>query len=1544
MSTFRLLVLQCLFFIAFTVTSSAQSNSTFSGTLDAEKTFYEYPLLIEQDNTTITADAIATSGDLDTILYLLDSAGNVLSQNDNRVRDDLNAYIQYPSADAGAYTLILARYDLDDGETSGDFSLTITTAPTITELPAYDISPQALSDAGYPTQDPKPSADWTILVYYGGDNNLEGSLIHDLKEFELAGGESDNVRIVAFLDRSPDHSDESGNWATAKIYEVTENLDANKQTINSQELADLGEVDSGDGLTLAQFLTWGIRHYPAQNYVIAFGSHGAGWAGVITDDTDKSIITLPEIDQAFKTVQTEISQPFALVINDACLMSSVEYLSVLSQYALEAYASSEIVVDPALNMTDFTTNLKNTTPDMILIGEELINYYIDIDAMLRQGGEGVYMTNAITNLTTMPSLQEALDNFANLILTDPLRYSPIIGGARNNAYTYTAFSNSSTLIDLGSFMRLVITLSDDNRLVDSAQAVINALQNTVPYGNGGENVRNARILYQNIYFPKKAKDFDNDYFVNSPLTSWGEMLRTYYNTFTPKVWDDAILFHAPAAPNLNIMSYHPATTTSIIDPLWIEMEITGRNFGRAFMTVDRLLPDGTYERIANNQIESVDRDEIGNIIRVNTWVDGVDSGISDWNVTGYSLSDTNQERFVLVANSEDTLSIEGRYRTNPDSEWFDVNVIFPNFTETTVSSVISKNPDSGSSGVITIPAGSEFQVYMALVSDDGQIQLLPDESMTFIWQESNGLSLSVTPAPSGEYQVGFLVETLNGEQTWEAVPITVNNDGLDPHLRGFTSIDAGYTITLDESWANVFQDNTFRYKEFPSLDANQERLRIYYHALSYDSYFGANAITAQTMLDTYGYISTAQETITVNNQEIEIVTYNDGRFTVGVGAYYPAFNGGGLFISVESENANSEPNTLLNRLTPILESLRLFNSNDYFGNRTNVWQIGEFGDVTSETPGARYQIRKDWLQNQYWDKMWLVSVPDSAENPYTSTTFHKIAKVDAVDAVHLRDAILTDAVQPNSTNFTITETRVYYTQLMTWQVALYTLERDDIAIMGRVYAMVRGDNQNYVIWQEAPADIAPDLFTNTFELMVDAFVPAKPLRTYSLSDYGFKLYYPQNFEFFTGNILPDENSTIFTLNATKTLEYWIDFYPNVITLEEALSEWQAFSGYPIVEDPQNVVYNGKEGLRFRFQFESERGLYDGYAFITLSADETHAIAFNPMWVNEPANLPYFEWLMNNNYYGVDVDVESPTVDENAVEYRSNWRIEKYDEIGLEMGVLGMWNTPSIYRQASLREPYLIINSPEYIPAPTTFYLYVILLDEYVDEIPLLTDPQATDVMIDGVTGKQLIVQYDDESWCAYIFFTSENGVTYVIEFFGDTPEQVTAMIDEFVPTVSTFPADLEALKLLMNSTEGYIPTPITDWRVEKLDKIGLEFGVQSSWVIEPINEVFGLNEAYYRAYSPDSLPTTFLIYISDTMDYVSMAENWTEDYSDISIAGVNGKRFTIDWGDGTWSDMVTFTGDNGLTYRLEFWGYNQDLATTLLNDLIPLISTYPIAE
>lgn len=70
----------------------------------------------------LSAEAFAASGDLDTMLYLQDSAGNVLLLNDDRDNSTYNSALGYIAPTAGEYTIIVSNYP----GSSGDYALTLT--------------------------------------------------------------------------------------------------------------------------------------------------------------------------------------------------------------------------------------------------------------------------------------------------------------------------------------------------------------------------------------------------------------------------------------------------------------------------------------------------------------------------------------------------------------------------------------------------------------------------------------------------------------------------------------------------------------------------------------------------------------------------------------------------------------------------------------------------------------------------------------------------------------------------------------------------------------------------------------------------------------------------------------------------------------------------------------------------------------------------------------------------------------------------------------------------------------------------------------------------------------------------------------------------------------------------------------------------------------------------------------------------------------------------------------------------------------------------
>lgn len=170
--------------------------------------------------------------------------------------------------------------------------------------------------------------EWTILVYMNADNNLYRFGLMNTAEMERVGS-SPQVNVVLEMDPEP-----SG-MPTTRYY-ITQNPSAQPGKITSQVLSTHGETDMGDWKHLAEFITWGVKTYPAKHYAVIIWNHGAGWEGVSYDDNPRHGMTIPELSQGLKVANQQIRQiqasrglltnePVLDIVNfDACLMSTIE--------------------------------------------------------------------------------------------------------------------------------------------------------------------------------------------------------------------------------------------------------------------------------------------------------------------------------------------------------------------------------------------------------------------------------------------------------------------------------------------------------------------------------------------------------------------------------------------------------------------------------------------------------------------------------------------------------------------------------------------------------------------------------------------------------------------------------------------------------------------------------------------------------------------------------------------------------------------------------------------------------------------------------------------------------------------------------------------------------------------------------------------------------------------------------------------------------------------------------------------------------------------
>ncbi len=101
-------------------------GSSVAGTI-TNKAPYEAYSFEGQTNDLVTVDMSATSGNLDTFLFLIDSSGNVVRSNDDRVDGVTDAEIVDALLPApGTYYVVATRYAKRIGGTQGNYTLTLT--------------------------------------------------------------------------------------------------------------------------------------------------------------------------------------------------------------------------------------------------------------------------------------------------------------------------------------------------------------------------------------------------------------------------------------------------------------------------------------------------------------------------------------------------------------------------------------------------------------------------------------------------------------------------------------------------------------------------------------------------------------------------------------------------------------------------------------------------------------------------------------------------------------------------------------------------------------------------------------------------------------------------------------------------------------------------------------------------------------------------------------------------------------------------------------------------------------------------------------------------------------------------------------------------------------------------------------------------------------------------------------------------------------------------------------------------------------------------
>ncbi len=331
---------------------------------------------------------------------------------------------------------------------------------------------------------------WTLFVYLcGADLESENGMASgDLQEM-MNSGANDQVRYVVETGGASYWSEDVDPDTIGRYVIANGNL----------ELVDTEPLSSmGDSSTLASFLKWGVENYPARNMGLVIWDHGSGSInGACFDELyDDDSLSLKEMDAALFSVYDSMTEPFAFIGFDACLMSTVETAAILATHAKYMIASQELEPGYGWDFTaigDYLAEHPGAGPEEL--GRVICDsYYAACEAIWSESSA----TLALTDLSKIDALISDFDALSKDVYEYVEGDGSYAAMSREVASADNYGGNNRTegytnMVDLGGIVDASEAISD------KASSVRDAIDQAVVYQVKGED--HAEACGLSIYYP-----------------------------------------------------------------------------------------------------------------------------------------------------------------------------------------------------------------------------------------------------------------------------------------------------------------------------------------------------------------------------------------------------------------------------------------------------------------------------------------------------------------------------------------------------------------------------------------------------------------------------------------------------------------------------------------------------------------------------------------------------------------------------------------------------------------------------------------------------------------------------------------------------------------------------------------------------------------------------------------------------------------------------------------------------------------------------------
>ncbi len=418
------------------------------------------------------------------------------------------------------------------------------------------------------TPDPHPKSvaqsgqSWTILVYFSSDNNLWRSALRDIQEMEQVGSSS-GFRVIVYVDGLPANQGGFDGTVYAQVGRATGGTPATWDGVrqNLQILQSLPEQNSDDPNTIATFINWGVRSFPAQHYGLVLWDHGGQWLGGFGQDKTNNgdgILTW-DLRRAIRAGMAQSGlRSWDFFGFDTCLMGGLELLLEYADLTGLYIAGPESDYGDGWDYAGTLGALRNN-PGMTMrqFGQTETAYYRQQHQ--RNLDDANEHAHAVYDTQYLQPLKNALNDFVRAAIQSGDRDSLVSARAEVVNYGYDSSDPNEfpLYVDLGQYAQLVANRTRSAPLAQAGQALTRAIADVLVATSIGPSKRGAQGL--SVFLPNDPRHKIPD---------------VYYDVYAQKlqsgaqvIWKDFLnLWLGKIAPSVQPIDLRVTQATNLLEP------------------------------------------------------------------------------------------------------------------------------------------------------------------------------------------------------------------------------------------------------------------------------------------------------------------------------------------------------------------------------------------------------------------------------------------------------------------------------------------------------------------------------------------------------------------------------------------------------------------------------------------------------------------------------------------------------------------------------------------------------------------------------------------------------------------------------------------------------------------------------------------------------------------------------------------------------------------------------------------------------------------